>query len=146
MPALCSVFLFVLVFWLLKGHLIFLRTLFAMMGLVAFIMWFLKYYVLHSTSTGMVNNCNMQPKQFSACPHCPDSFLQSLLLLSFLSGISPVLKTLTQSISSDTIWLMTVCMCGNMASLQPLLADTDLIHFLLCFLIGGDVFCTSLVS
>ena len=34
---------------------------------------------------------------------------QSLLFIVFLCGTSPVLKTLTESISTDTIWAMTVC-------------------------------------
>ena len=48
---------------------------------------------------------------FSVSPFCPpsvDQFVESLHLLVFIVGVSPVLKTLTQSISTDTVWLMTV--------------------------------------
>ena len=32
----------------------------------------------------------------------------SAIFISFLSAVSPILKTLTESISTDTIWAMTV--------------------------------------
>lgn len=32
----------------------------------------------------------------------------SLLFVLFLAGVSPILRTLTESVSTDTIWAMTV--------------------------------------
>ena len=36
-------------------------------------------------------------------------FMPSLFLHFFLSGVTPILCTLTQSISPDTLWAMMVC-------------------------------------
>ncbi|XP_064396186.1 phosphatidylinositol N-acetylglucosaminyltransferase subunit C-like [Halichondria panicea] len=42
-----------------------------------------------------------------------DQFVPSLLFVLFLAGVSPILRTLTESISTDTIWAMTVGMMAT---------------------------------
>ena len=45
---------------------------------------------------------------FSLSVDISEGVKSSVIVVSFLVAVSPILKTLTESISTDTIWAMTV--------------------------------------
>ncbi len=55
-----------------------------------------------------------------------DQLLPSLLFVLFLAGVSPILKTLTESISTDTIWAMTVTLTIRIALSVEILLQIQL--------------------
>lgn len=49
---------------------------------------------------------------------------QSAIFVSFLVAVSPILKTLTESISTDTIWAMTVSLSHSTHHIHSIVAHT----------------------